>query len=294
LEAELEQPRDIEQPVEIAQPLADNLVYQLPQHATKRYERRQMGDIDRLVITHSAAPSTLKPAVIARFHVNHMGWPGIGYHYYVDGNGAVFQCNDLTTTSYHIREWNPTSLSICVAGNFTSQVPTPAQISSTAHLLAWLLQELDLPMDAVQGKSELIDTQSPGRQWLSGQQWKTMLLNAIEQAQKEQAKPHALKTLYHYVLFWQTASDWAREDWQGAQAYIGRFRVTHGFSPEEARQARFVTIAGGVAGVSQATEQALLEAGCRVERIAGESPAETYQLLAGMAQRGQRFLSLVG
>jgi hypothetical protein len=294
LRAELEEARGGRQIVEVVRPLWENVVYQLPRHATDRYERRPVTDIDYLVITHSAAPASVTPSAIARFHVGQMGWPGIGYHFYIDGSGAIFQTNDLTTTSFHVREWNPVSVSVCVGGNFTNDIPNPPQLASTAHLLAWLLQELDLPMDAVRGKSELIDTQSPGRQWLSGSRWKTLLLDQIAEARYAQARSHPVKPLYHYLLFWQTADRWAQEDWQGARPYAGRFRVMHGFSFEEAQHARYVTVVGGTEGVGRAEERTLLDAGCRVERIAGQDQAETAQILADMAHRGQRFLNLNG
>jgi hypothetical protein len=294
LRAELGRRRGGQEIVEVVRPLWDNVVYQLPRHATDRYERRPVTDIDYLVITHSAVPASVTPSAIARFHVGQMGWPGIGYHFYIDGGGAIFQTNDLTTTSFHVRDWNPVSLSICVGGNFTNDIPSPPQLASAAHLLAWLLQELDLQTDAILGKSELIDTQSPGRQWLSGSRWKTLLLEQIAEAQDGQARPHPIQPLYHYLLFWQTADRWAQEDWQGAQSYIGRFRVTHGVSVEEAQHARYVTVVGGTAGVSRTEEQALLDAGCRVERIVGQDQDETGQILADMARRGQRFLNLNG
>jgi hypothetical protein len=167
-------------------------------------------------------------------------------------------------------------------------------MSNTAHLLAWLLQELKLPLEAILGKNELIDTQSPGNQWLSGKRWKDLLLDAVRQAQVTQTVAHPPKSLYHYMLFWQSGTDWARADWQGAQPYISRFRVTHGFSVEEAQQARYVSVIGGAGGVGQEDERSLLGAGCRVERIAGRDAAGTEQILAEMAARGQRFLSLAG
>ncbi len=96
------------------------------------------------------------------------------------------------------------------------------------------------------------------------------------------------------MLLWQTAADWAREDWLGAQEYIGRFRVTHGFSVDDAKVSRFVTLVGDTSGVDQTAEQILLDAGCRVERIAGRNPAESAQVLTEMAHRGQRFQSFAG
>jgi hypothetical protein len=283
-----------EQIAEIVQPMWDTAICQLPRHPTKRYETRQMGAIEYVVIHHSAVPGDVPAAEIARFHVKHMGWPGIGYHFYIDDQRRIFQTNALTTVCYHAGEQDPVSVGVCVGGNFTKVVPGPAQIQSAAHLVAWLLQECGLEVVAIRGKKEFINTQSPGQQWLAGKMWKNTLLDAVRQAQAEKVKMYASKSLYHYVLFWQKADAWAEQDWRGAQAYIGRFRVTHGFSVDDARFARFVTIVGDRSGIDQKGEQILLDAGCRVERIAGATPAETAQILTEMASQGQRFLSFAG
>src|SRR5512136_2574682 len=99
------------------------------------------------------------------------------------------------------------------------------------------------------------------------------------------------RALGHYMLFWQTLSDWARDDFLGAQTYIGRFRVTAGFSVDDAMQAEYVTIVGGPLGISSEAEMILRAAGCKVERVAGDTTAETKQILEQMAQQGQRFLT---
>jgi hypothetical protein len=99
----------------------------------------------------------------------------------------------------------------------------------------------------------------------------------------------ATKTIGHYVLFWQRADDWAKEDYAAAVNYVARFRPTHGFSVEDAGNAEYVTIVGGPAGVSPAAEQTLRAAGCKVERLAGADFAETKRLLDDLAQRGKRF-----
>jgi hypothetical protein len=46
--------------------------------------------------------------------------------------------------------------------------------------------------------------------------------------------------------------------------------------------------------VDQKGEQILLDAGCRVERIAGSTSAETGRVLADLVRRGQRFLNYMG
>lgn len=279
---------------EIVQPLWQDVVYQLPTHPTERYATRDLSGIKYIIIHHSAVPGTVPAADIAKFHTKNANWPGIGYHFYLDDQGRIFQTNELITTCYHVGNLDPVSIGVCVGGNFTKTIPTPAQIKNAAHLVAWLLQEFKLPLDAIKGKKEFIDTQSPGLQWLSGQNWKNLLLAQVAQAQQTQAKAHLPKSLEHYVLFWQTANAWAEKDWLAAQSYIGRFRSTHGFSADDARHARYVTIVGGTDGVDQKAEQMLLDAGCRVERIVGVDTVATANILADMARRGQRFLSLVG
>jgi hypothetical protein len=283
-----------EQISDIVRPMWENIIYELPRHAVNRYNTRDLDAVEYLVINHSAVPATVTARAIANYHVNHIGWPGISYHFYIDGQGRVFQTNELTTISYHVGQWNSVSIGICVGGDFTHVVPKPAQLESAGHLSAWLLQELGLSVDAVKGKKEFIGTQSPGQQWLSGQVWKNMLRTEIEKAQDEQVRSHPLKPLYHYLLFWQSPDEWAEEEWRGAEQYIARFRVTHGFSVDEAKAARFVTIVGGTQGVDRTAERSLLDAGCQVERIAGKTTAETSAILTEMAQREQRFLSLVG
>lgn len=279
---------------EIVRPLWETVVYQLPRHSTKRYALRAIGDIKYVVIHHSAVPATVTAAQIAKFHVKNMGWPGIGYHFYIDGQGRIFHTNHLTTVCYHVGEYDQQGVGICVGGNFTKTVPTMAQVRSAAHLVAWLLQELGLPLDAVRGHKEFIDTQCPGYQWLAGQLWKNTLLAEVKMAQSERVRSHPPKPFYHYMLFWQYPDAWAEDDWYGAREYIGRFRVTHGFSVDDAKVSRFVTIVGGPMGVDRKAEQILIDAGCRVERIAGNNSQETALILTEMAQRGQRFLNFAG
>jgi hypothetical protein len=165
---------------QIVQPAWEDLVYQLPRHPTKRYATRGLTDMRYIVISHSAAPGTVRAQLIAQYHVEQLQWPGIGYHFYIDGQGRIFKTNELTTISYHAGEQDPWSIGICVGGDFTTAVPGQEQIQSLAHLVAWLLQELGLPLKAVKGKQELVDTQSPGYQWLHGQRWKDMLLAEID------------------------------------------------------------------------------------------------------------------
>ncbi|MBN1935082.1 MAG: N-acetylmuramoyl-L-alanine amidase [Anaerolineae bacterium] len=275
----------------VVRPLWQDVIYQLPRHASKSYALRDVGAIQNVVINHSAVPATVTAAQVAQFHVKNMDWPGIGYHFYVDDKGIIYKTNHLTTISYHVGNYDSVSVGICVGGTFTKTIPTPAQIKSTAHLAAWLIDEFSLPLEAVRGKKEFIDTQSPGHQWLDGQKWKNLLLAEVKRIQQQSKISYAPKPVYHYVLFWHKGNVWAERDWLAAKTYISSFKVTHGFSVEDAKHAQYVTIIGNASGVDERAEQILLEAGCYVERIAGRDTDETRVVLNELALQGQRFLN---
>jgi hypothetical protein len=170
----------------IALPPMEDVTIRLRRHTVKRFERRTLDQIKYLVIQHSVLPGDFPPEKIANFLVEKKQWPGIGYHFYITSDGKIYQTNDLETVCYFAGsnvQYNPLGVCICFAGNFTAEVPTPAQLSSGGKLLAFLMQELHLPMENIRGQKEFVITQSPGNQWDSGQKWKDMLLAKVREAQ---------------------------------------------------------------------------------------------------------------
>lgn len=275
----------------VPMPALKDVVDDLPKHAINRYQTRARDRITHLTIHHSAAPGNVAVETIARYHVNTNNWPGIGYHFVVEPDGTIYQVNRLETISYHAGVANDYTVGICIEGDFRKgAIPTPAQLQSAAHLSAWLAQKLRIPLDNIKGHKEYPQnpTECPGDDWLVGKQWKLLLHDRVRAALAGDLKP-AVKTIGHYVLFWQRADDWAHEDYSAAADYVARFRPTLGFTPEDARNARYVTIVGGPAGVPPETEQMLRDAGCQVERLAGRDFADTKRMLDELAQRGQRF-----
>jgi hypothetical protein len=170
-------------PAGAAKPAMQNIVDQLPKHATERYRTRERSSIQVLVIHHSATGATATPEAIAAYHVTHWQWPGIGYHFLVMADGTIYQTNELETVSNHAASANTSSVGICFVGNFMETPPPAAQIHAGAHLIAWLLKELALKTDAVKGHRELMQTACPGTQWLSAAEWKKMLLGEISKVQ---------------------------------------------------------------------------------------------------------------
>lgn len=143
---------------------------QLPQHLTRRFERRALSTIGAMSIHQTAATSSFPN--IARYHSspdNHLckkGCPGICYHFVIDYDGTVYQVNDLTSIVYssgkkkHYRlpsqancfdRWgkyfNKYSISVMLRGAFDGpgykggQEPTAQQIIGLARLVLWATTE---------------------------------------------------------------------------------------------------------------------------------------------------------
>jgi len=277
----------------VPKPPIHDVVDQLQKHPTKTYKTRKLQAITHLCIHHSAVSGAVPVEHVAQYHVESQGWPGIGYHYYVKPDGAIYQTQRLETVSFHVNHNNDYSVGICVSGDFTYAPPPQVQIDAAAQLTAWLLQELAIPEPNILGHKEFPsnDTSCPGETWLKRMVWKNMLLDSVRAVQSA-AQPGGVKPIGHYMLFWQTADSWAQQDWQAAEQYVGRFRPTAGFSLDDAKRAQNVTIVGGVAGVPYQAEQALRASGSKVERIAGVDFADTKRILDLMAASGQRFLAL--
>jgi hypothetical protein len=169
----------------ITPPTMEDVTTRLHRHPVKRFDRRTLDQIKYLVIQHSVLPGNFPPEKIANYLVEKKQWPGIGYHFYITSDGTIYQTNRLETVCYFAGsnvQNNPLGVCICFAGNFTSEVPTAAQLSSGGKLLAFLMQELRLPIESIRGHKEFVITQSPGNQWDSGRKWKDMLLAKVREA----------------------------------------------------------------------------------------------------------------
>ena len=280
----------------VPQPAMHALTEELPRHPTLRYERRPLSQITHLAVHHTATPPAMGPRRIAELHVapdatrGKDAWPGIGYHFFVHADGAIDQTNLLETASYHVYRHNEYSAGIVFAGSFMNgRIPTSAQLRAGAHLIAWLMQELDIPLARVWGHREFPDnsTVCPGSEWSQGNRWRNLLFERVEQIQAGVG----VKSIRHYLLFWQRAypGPFAQEDFVNALEYVVRFRPTTGFSVQDARNAEYVTIVGSEAGISDEMERSLRQSGCRVERVAGRDEEETSRLLRELAASGRRF-----
>lgn len=142
-----------------------DVVATLPVHPTKEYNTRSLDSVSDLVIHHTVSPDDRTSAQIAAYHVNGRGWPGIGYHYVIGGDGTIELVNYLDTISYHAAGANAYSVGIALKGNFTDTPPSKAQLQATG----WLVDELkrELPIVIALGHKEVAGsaTACPGDTW---------------------------------------------------------------------------------------------------------------------------------
>ena len=95
------------------------------------------------------------------------------------------------------------------------------------------------------------------------------------------------KPIAHYLLL--PVFEWGLARWHLSiiQEYLEAFLPTVGFSVQEAKLARHVTVIGNAQGISVQAVRELEAAGCHVERIAGRTGDETQLLLKQLAQNKQ-------
>lgn len=126
---------------------------------SRSYRRRAKSAIRNIAIHHSATTAGSAEA-FARYHVNELGWPGIGYHYVVDKEGVVSLCHDLEVVSYHVGNSNGYAVGICMVGDFRNESLGDVQRQATIELTRRLMKELSIPVENVWGHVEF-----PGYSW---------------------------------------------------------------------------------------------------------------------------------
>jgi hypothetical protein len=161
-------------------PPIQNITGQLKTAPDKQFPTRPLNQVQRIIVHHTAVPPTVGAERIAAHRVDNQGWPGIGYHYFITGEGVIQQTNELTTQATHAGQYDPVAIGVSFAGDFTNAVPSPAQISAGAQLITWLMGQFGLSIEAVNGYKELVVTQSPGQQWDNGARWGDQLRQQIQ------------------------------------------------------------------------------------------------------------------
>jgi hypothetical protein len=132
----------------------------LPTHPTDKYIVRSESVIKRIIVHHTATVVSTWENV-ARYHVEHNGWPGVGYHFGIMPDGSVRYLGDVNTRRYHAGPANTDSIGISFMGNYMTDLPTTAALNALALLRSTLEKYLGRTLD-MQGHRDVSETACPG------------------------------------------------------------------------------------------------------------------------------------
>lgn len=91
-------------------------------------------------------------------------WWDVPYHFLMDLNGTIYEGRDYHFMGETNTAYDPGGhFLISIIGNYSRQEPTQAQLEAIADLMAWALQEFDLPLDRIGGHYNYADTGCPGK-----------------------------------------------------------------------------------------------------------------------------------
>ncbi len=122
-----------------------------------------------IVIHHTGFPGVDKDstaAAIHKYHQEHNGWAGIGYHYLIRKDGMIEQGRQPVKVGAHAQDNNETSIGVCLAGNFEIGKPTEQQMAAVKELCYWLCRKYGLDSrkkGVIVGHRDLNDTACPGK-----------------------------------------------------------------------------------------------------------------------------------
>jgi N-acetylmuramoyl-L-alanine amidase len=103
-------------------------------------------------------------------HQKDRGWSGIGYHYFIEQSGDVFEGRADVDRDYigaHVAGYNSVSVGICLDGNYDTQVPTEKNLDILAQVTAMMLNRYKLEVSAIRYHSDLADKSCPGKNFPS-------------------------------------------------------------------------------------------------------------------------------
>lgn len=121
-----------------------------------------------IIIHHSASKDhgTLDFVGLRDWHVNHNGWPDIGYNFVledINGRYTAIMGRHPNDIGYHCSGMNHKSLGICFVGNFEKSMPPVDQWNLGVRLVRWLLEKYNLSTHRVEGHRYFKATACPGK-----------------------------------------------------------------------------------------------------------------------------------
>lgn len=125
-----------------------------------KLKKLYVSKVKYIMIHHSAHPSW-DVYDVHNYHKNSNGWIGIGYNFFINPDGTVFEGRGFNIGA-GATGYNSNSIHICFAGNFEKQKPSNSQLSNGKELIKWLLEIVPLNVKII-GHKDIGKTACPGR-----------------------------------------------------------------------------------------------------------------------------------
>ena len=120
-------------------------------------------DKPRKIVIHHTHNPNLTVKSTHKLHIERFKWAGIGYNYFIEKNGDIFQGRGMYVGA-HAKNHNRDSIGVALAGNFDEALPTEEQIESLVDICLEFMINYDIEPIRVIGHREIegVEKTCPG------------------------------------------------------------------------------------------------------------------------------------
>lgn len=102
-----------------------------------------------IVLHHTAGPKDGRINDICRVHFGQHKWSSIGYHFFIDTDGGIYQLRDTDENCPHSLCYNDNAVAIVLNGNFSEYEPTAEQWDSALKIVRSMMKKYGLTANDV-------------------------------------------------------------------------------------------------------------------------------------------------
>ncbi|WP_373899264.1 N-acetylmuramoyl-L-alanine amidase [Haloimpatiens sp. FM7315] len=124
-----------------------------------KFKSLTYGNNPNTIVLHHAEASKCTVQDIDRWHKGN-GWSGIGYHYFIRKNGAIYKGRPDNAIGAHCLHHNTNTLGICAEGSYMKETMPEVQFKAIVELCKYLKGKYNIK--DIKGHGELMATSCPG------------------------------------------------------------------------------------------------------------------------------------
>jgi len=114
------------------------------------------------IVQHHMAHKSWHIKDVHNFHKNSNGWAGIGYNYWIDFDGNIYEGRGMNVGA-HVGGHNSHTIGVGYQGDFTKQKMPDAQLKAGIALNKWLIDQFpNVSKSDIIGHRDLASTSCPG------------------------------------------------------------------------------------------------------------------------------------